>query len=224
MDEGETLIEFRNVSLWYCITYAYGMKSYQVSGPDWLREGRYDIVARGPAGTVREQLPQMMQALLEERFKLRFRRQTKEIAGLALIVGKNGAKLTEAAAESGDGAGGAQIGISATPAGVFRMDVKGASMASLANNLTGMLGQPVFDRSGLTGRYDFVLEFSPSDTAGRGPGGGYNEPPPFPTLPGAEPGFSIFSSIQTLGLKLDPAKFPLETMAIERAERTPTEN
>ena len=78
--------------------------------------------------------------------------------------------------------------------------------------------------NGAYGRYDFVLEFSPNDTPGRGAGGGCNEPPPLPTLPNAEPGFSIFSSIQTLGLKLDPAKLPLETIAIERVERTPTEN
>src|SRR6266496_4015028 len=60
-------IEFRYATLWYCISYAYGMKSYQMSGPDWLKNARYDIVAKGPAGTVRDQLPKMMQALLAER-------------------------------------------------------------------------------------------------------------------------------------------------------------
>ncbi|HTP35455.1 MAG TPA: TIGR03435 family protein [Candidatus Acidoferrales bacterium] len=222
---GADRIECHGVTLWYLITYAYGMKSYQVFGPDWLKDARYDVMAKGPAGTTREQLPKMTQALLAERLKLQVRQETRALEALALIVGKNGPKLTEAAPESGDGMGGAQIGMSTSPTGGERLDVKGASMASLATTLTGLLGRPVVDKTGLSGRYDFVLEFTRSETAGPKGTGGYNEPPPLPPPPpGAEPGQSIYSSIQQLGLKLDGQKLPLPILIIESAERTPVEN
>src|SRR5689334_8446709 len=100
---GVDRVDFQYGTLLYYITYAYGVKSYQLAGPDWLREVRFDIAAKGPEGTRREQLPQMMQALLAERFRLQVHRESRELPGLALVVGKNGPKLTVAAPESGDG-------------------------------------------------------------------------------------------------------------------------
>jgi uncharacterized protein (TIGR03435 family) len=218
-------INFRYVTLWWSISYAYGVKSYQMSGPGWLRDVRFDIVARGREGTVRTQLPEMMQTLLAERFKLKIHRESRELPALALTVGKNGPKLTEAAAVSGDGQGGAAFGLSMTAAGVERMDVKGATMAKLASTLSGLLGLPVVDRTGLEGRYDFVLEFSRSAAAGQGTTGGYNEPPPLPSPPPtAEPGLSIFSAVQQLGLRLDSQKLPFDVIVIDHAEKLPTEN
>src|SRR5260370_12043769 len=66
---GVDRIDFPNATLRSSIAYAYGLKEYQISGPSWLGELRYDIVAKGPAGTLREQLPGMMQALLAQRFQ-----------------------------------------------------------------------------------------------------------------------------------------------------------
>jgi uncharacterized protein (TIGR03435 family) len=222
---GVDRIDFHNVSLWYCASYAYGVRSYQLSGPGWLRDARFDIAAKGPDGTVRDQLPAMMQSLLAERLGVKIHRETREISALAIVVGKNGPKLTEAAATSGDGAGGANIGLSSPSPGVFRIDVKGGTMTSLANTLSGWLGRPVVDKTGLAGRYDFALDFSPADTGGRDATGGYNEPPPLPSVPGGEPALSVYSSIQQqLGLRLDAQKLPLEVVVIDHAEKTPIEN
>ncbi len=222
---GVDRINFRNASLWFCITYAYGMKSYQVTGPDWLRDVRLDIVAKGHEGTRAEQLSEMMQTLLAERFKLRVRREAKEISGLALVVGSDGAKLKESAAQSGDGQGGASIGMSASLEGTERLDFKSALMTNLSGTLTGLLSRPVADKTGLTGRYDFIVEFSRTETAGPRVSGGYGEPPPFPPPPpGGQPGLSIYSSIRQLGLRLEQRKIPLETIVIEHAERVPSEN
>jgi len=222
---GADRIDFHNVTLWYCISYAYGMKSYQMSGPGWLREARYEIVAKGPEGTRREDLPKMMQALLAERFKLRVHPETREMPMLALTPGKEGPKLKEAAPESGDGQGGAQVRMSALESGGERLDVSGGTMTTLVNTLTGLLGRPVVDKTGLTGRYDFVLDFSRSETAGPNATGGYNEPPPLPPPPpGAEPGVSIYSSIQQLGLRLVGQKAPLPVLVVDGAEKTPIEN
>jgi uncharacterized protein (TIGR03435 family) len=214
-------IDFRYVTLWYCLSYAYGVKSYQMSGPDWLRQERFDMAARGPSGTTREQLPKMMQKLLADRFGVQVRRENREIAGLALVVGKNGPKLTPSTLEQD----GANVNMSATSTGVERMEVKNGTMTTLVNTLTGLIGRPVVDMTGLDGRYDFALEFSRGDSSGPRASGGYNEPPSMPPPgPGAEPGLSIFSSIQQVGLKLEARKIPLDTIIVERAERVPTEN
>jgi len=222
---GGDRIVFRNVTLWYLITYSYGMRSYQVFGPDWLRDLRYDVVAKGPEGTTSEQLPQMMQNLLAERFKLKVRRETRSLDALALIVGKDGPKLKEASAQSGDEMGGANIRMSASSTGGERLDVQNASMATLANTLTALLGRPVIDKTGLTRRYDFVLGFSRTETAGPRSSGGYKEPPALPPPPsGAEPGLSIYTSIRRLGLQLDARKLPWDVLFIDSAEKTPAEN
>jgi uncharacterized protein (TIGR03435 family) len=71
-------VDFRYVTLRCCIAFAYRIKEYQVSGPPWLGEVRYDLVAKGPEGTRREQLPDLMQALLKERFKLEVHPEKKE--------------------------------------------------------------------------------------------------------------------------------------------------
>ncbi len=222
---GSDRIEFHNVTLWYCLSYAYGKKSSQMFGPDWLREARYEIVAKGPVGTRREDLPKMMQTLRGERFKVRTHQETREIPALVLALGKDGPKLKDAAPESGDGQSGAQVGMSASESGEERLDVKGGGTSTLAATLTGLLGRPVVDKTGLTGRYDFILEFSRSETAGPKATGGYNEPPPLPPPPpGAEPGLSIYTSIQRLGLRLLAQKLPLNVLVVDSAEKVPTEN
>jgi uncharacterized protein (TIGR03435 family) len=222
---GADRIEFHNVTLWYCLSFAYGMKSYQMFGPDWLRKERYEVMAKAPAGARREDLPKMLQTLLAERFKLKLHQETREIPANVLTVGRDGPKLKDAAPESGDGQGGAQVGMSASENGSERLDVKGGTISTLVNTLTGLLGRPVVDKTGLTGRYDFILEFSRSETAGPNATGGYNEPPPLPPPPpGAEPGVSVYSSIQQLGLRLVGQKLPMPVLVIDSAERVPIEN
>ena len=79
----------------------------------------------------------MMQTLLGERFKLQAHQETREIPVLVLTLGKDGPKLKDAAPESGDGEGGAQVGMSASESGGERLELKGGGMATLANTLTG---------------------------------------------------------------------------------------
>jgi uncharacterized protein (TIGR03435 family) len=81
------------------IRTAYKLKSYQVTGPDWLSAQRFDILAKMPEGATKDDVPQMLQALLAERFKLTFHRDTKEHSVYALVIGKNGLKMQPAAAD-----------------------------------------------------------------------------------------------------------------------------
>jgi uncharacterized protein (TIGR03435 family) len=218
---GVDRIDFPNATLRYCIAFGYSVKEYQISGPAWLGTLRYDILAKGSAGTQHDQLPQMMQVLLQERFNLQAHRETKEFNVIALVVGKGGPKLRESVLVPGGGQDGARIGLSMSPAGVGRIEVKEGNMAALANTLSRLLGRPVIDTTGLTGRYDFDLEYSRDDSNGMvtmpaTPGG---TAPPAPEL-----GVSIYSSIQQLGLKLDAQKRPMDSIVVDRAEKTPTGN
>jgi uncharacterized protein (TIGR03435 family) len=76
------------------IRIAYGVKPYQVQGPDWMAQQRFEIQAKIPGGVSEDKVPEMLQALLAERFKLTIHRDKKDLPVYALIVGKNGPKLT----------------------------------------------------------------------------------------------------------------------------------
>jgi uncharacterized protein (TIGR03435 family) len=210
-------IDLRYVTMKYCVAAAYGVKEYQVSGPSWITEAHYDIVAKAAEGTRKEQIPAMLQTLLAERFQLEVRREKKEYDVFALILGKGGPKLKESPAET-DNQGGANYGISMNGKGVGLVQCKRANMTSLANTLPRFVGRPVVDLTELTARYDFELEFSPDDMKGM-----RVEAPP-PGMPTAEFGMSIFTSIQKVGLKLEPRKMPLDHIVVDRGEKTPIEN
>ena len=87
------------LSLADLIRIAYRVKPYQISGPDWMGSQRFDIQAKMPEGASTEHVPEMLQALLAERFKLALHRDSTEHSVYALVVGKNGSKLKESPPE-----------------------------------------------------------------------------------------------------------------------------
>ncbi len=210
---GDDRIDLRYVTLRYCIALAYRLKEYQVSGPPWLAEAHYDIVAKGPEGTRRDQIPAMLRELLDERFKLHVHHEIKEFNVLAIAVGKNGPKLQESPVDATAGEG-AKVAIGMSPNGVGRIEVKHGDMASLANTITRIVGRPVVDLTGLTARYDFELEYAREDSS--------NLLAPASADPSI--GVSIFASIQRLGLKLEAQKPQLDAIVVDSAEKTFTEN
>jgi uncharacterized protein (TIGR03435 family) len=90
--------EYTYVSLKELIAIAYAVKAFQITGPAWLATERFDIVAKMPDGASKDDAPKMLQALLEERFKLAAHRDTQEHPVLALVVGKDVPKLKESPA------------------------------------------------------------------------------------------------------------------------------
>jgi uncharacterized protein (TIGR03435 family) len=215
---GDDRIDFRYVTLKYCLAFAYRLKEYQVSGPPWIGELRFDIVAKAPDGTRHDQLPEMVKALLAERFRLETHQEKKEFSVYALMVGKSGPKLKESP-PAGEGAPeGASFGMSMNGS-VGKLEVRRATMTALASTLPRLVGKPVVNLTGLEGRYDFELEFSREDLSG------YVLPSPEGVIPTAsEGGVSLFVSIQRLGLRMEPQKQPLDTIVVDRGEKTPTEN
>jgi uncharacterized protein (TIGR03435 family) len=109
-------VDIGTLSLGDLIRIAYRVKAYQVSGPSWMNSARFDIVAKMPSGATREQVPEMLQALLAERFKLTLHHESKEHAVYALVVGKGGSKLKESAPDADAGATGGPDGAPAAAA------------------------------------------------------------------------------------------------------------
>jgi len=193
--------QIRNATLATLVRYAYGLNEYQLDGgPKWLNSARFTVDAKFPVGSSRDQILLMMQAMLADRFKLEFHRVTKTLSEYALVIAKGGPKL-QVAAEGDPNSG-------ASSQGPRQIKGRGLTMSRLASMLMGPVGAPVLDRTGLTGQYNFALEFAPL----------LGTPKEDETLP------SIFAVLQEkLGLRLEPIKGPVEILVIDGAER-PTEN
>ena len=195
-------IAMENVTLWKALGFAYGIgedKDYAITGPDWLRSERYDIVAKVPPETSWPQITAMMQTLLTERFKMAAHRETREMPVYALVPAKDGPKLHEVE----PGHGGFSIG-----RGVVK--AQGGTMDAFAARLGQVLDRPVLDQTGIKGVYAFTLEWTPD---------------PGPGEPAADAGMSIFTAIQQqLGLKLEARRGPVEILVVDRADKVPIEN
>jgi uncharacterized protein (TIGR03435 family) len=230
-------------TLKHLITLAYNIKDFQVSGgPSWISSDKYDIEAKEsdseaealeklPPDERGKQMDLMLQSLLADRFKLKVSRATKELPVYALVVAKNGPKLTEA--KPGDTYQNGIKGPDGHPAGgagMMRMGPgqltgQGLPMESLAHLLSEQVGRNIVDQTGLKGKYDFTLQWAPDQRpAGMlmGPEGPKpatdNAPPPDTSGP------SIFTAIQEqLGLKLESTKGPVEIIVIDHVEQ-PSEN
>ena len=164
-------------------------------GPGWITSERYDIdaQAQGNPGMDIMRGP-MLLALLEDRFKLKTHRETREVPVYALTVTDDGPKLQPPSGNS-----------------------RGASLDEFSKLLHSALDRPVIDRTGIAGRFDFHLEFAPDETTPRPLGGGRGGGP-------RPAGPTIFTAIQEqLGLKLEPADGPVEFVVIDRVEK-PAEN
>jgi uncharacterized protein (TIGR03435 family) len=196
-------LNYTYVNVQQVLCEAYRVFVYQLAGgPGWLETDRFDISAVIPAGTQRDQVPLMFQALLVDRFKLALHRETREMSVYALVVGKNGPKLK--AAESA-------TGISSHSDGGPIHVTAATGMDAFANYLSQRLDRPVLDQTGLKGPFEITLDWAPDS----------------PQRPGASDdlsGPSIFTALQEqLGLKLEGRKVPVEILVIDHAEK-PSEN
>jgi len=186
-----------NSTLKALVQLAYGLQEYQVSGgPNWVNVDRYDVEARSERNANRDEVLRMIQTSLADRFQLKVRRETKEGPIYELILGRNGSKLASVPDSS------------SANVRVGRYSGR-RSMAQLAQYLSGIVGRPVVDRTGLSGVFDIRLEFAP-EFIPIGPNGPIVDPN----------GPSIFTALQEqLGLRLESSKGQVESLVIEGAER-----
>jgi uncharacterized protein (TIGR03435 family) len=236
------------------ICAAYRIRPYQLSGPDWMTANRFNILARIPDGVPKESAPEMLQALLVERFSLAIHHETKDENGYALIVGKGGSKMEESRQNSGaptstggaavdlgqgpvdvkrDGKGGTTLSggpngpmrMSPGPEGSTHYEFLAMSMRKLADFLSPMLDGPVADVTGMTGYYQVSLDIPFVILRRRAEAAGFAAPaPPSATAPSEPSDGVLFDSLQKMGLKLEKRKLPIDTIIVDRLETAPTGN
>ena len=222
------------VSLQLLIRSAYGVEDNQILGaPSWIGSDQYDIQAKIDEADVEsfakldpkqasKMRMQMLQGLLSDRFKLALHRETRELPVYALVVAKGGLKLQEA--KEGDTyPNGIKAPDGHPSGGMMRMGrgelaAQALPVGSLISILTQQLGRHIEDKTGLTGKYDFTLKWTPDEAESpmfRGAlGGGASAPAPDANGP------SIFTALQEqLGLKLESQKGPVEVLVIDHAEK-----
>jgi uncharacterized protein (TIGR03435 family) len=218
-------VRLDNWALLDLIAAAYRVRASQVSGPAWLSDQGFDIQAKVPAGTPKEELNTMLQSLLEERFGLKVHRDTRTMQGFDLVVGKNGPKLKPAEPPPAPAQGLTEEEQMAnrqqqakermealqkrnrengTPmVGFFRANFRSITTEELASHLVRFAEGPVVDKTGLTGNYSVTIE----------------------TWKNADlPGGTVFDAVEKLGLKLEPRKVTAETVVVDQVSKTPTAN
>jgi uncharacterized protein (TIGR03435 family) len=235
------LLTCRNMNLANLVSTAYKLSYYQLSAPDWMKDpfATFDLNARVPEGATKDDFNVMMQNLLADRFKLVVHRETREIQQYDLVVAKNGPKFKESPppAPKADPAGDAKKG----PAGPVKLGNDGypvipggaggafmqgrariyfpqMTMQLLAAQLSGQLGKPVTDATGLKGKYAIGMFWASDNAAGAAP-----DPGGVPTA--SDPAPTLMQALQDqLGLRLESKKGPVEFVVVDHAEKAPTEN
>ena len=211
---------------------AYDVKTFQINGPSWISSERYNVIAKVPEKTTKEQVPAMWQQLLAERFGVVLHRESKEFQVQELMVAAGGHKLKETTVEDPNAEGPPKMENGVLKSRGFvtmiRMGSGGPSAHTVAKaqNLSRLtvlagrdVGRPVLDKTGLTGKYDFELEYAPNIPAGQMP------LPPGASLPESDPAPSLADALKKqLGLVLVPNKAKLDVLVIDKAEKVPTAN
>jgi uncharacterized protein (TIGR03435 family) len=197
----------RNVSLRTCIMWAYNVQPYQVTGPGWITEERYDVSAKAAGPAPESEMRKMLQTLLAERFKLTLHRQQKELEALVAVVAKGGPKLKPA--ENPDG----PVSLGRGPG--TAMTAKSISMDDAVALFSQALQMPVVDQTGIKGRYDISLDLTPyiADISKQG-------------AADVDVIIDLMNRVgqEQFGLKLESRKAPVEILVVDSAEKAPAEN
>ena len=189
---------------------AFGLGDDRILGaPGWAQSDRFDIQTKVEAADLPlwkkltpDQRFAMLLPVLEERFNLKYHHETRELPVYELVVAKGGSKLKESAPDA-TGASGDPMRHSMLLNGLGHLESHGTSIDPLVHELSRALGRTVFDKTGLTGNYDYTLEWTPEDG------------PPTDAV-----GPSLFAALQEqLGLKLEPQKGPVDVVVIDHIDK-----
>jgi uncharacterized protein (TIGR03435 family) len=223
---------------------AYRVRPNQIAGPDWLAQQRFDIAATIPSGASMVQVPEMLQALLADRFKMTIHRESREFPVYVLTVGKNGLKVKESVATVADtdkapavnvSAGGTGNGIaidmgggSSFALGNNKLEMRKMTMTSFADVLTRFLDRPVIDMTALEGQYDLTLDLLPEDYTAILVRSALNQGVSLPSqalrVLETASGNPVAVPLQQLGLVLDARRAPLDVIVVDSSLKTPTDN
>lgn len=205
-----------NTTLLDLITFAYGVQQKQVlGGPEWMSTIKWDVDGQPDISGApnRDQLRGMFQKLLADRFQLMFHRDKKELSAYLLTVSRTGSKMK---VNTGDPKG--------LPSLFFRglgvLTVTNATMEDLAGLMqTAVLDRPVVDQTGLPGKYDFLLKWTPDESQFGGMG--VKVPPPSEAADAPPP--LLMALPEQTGLKLDSGKAQVAVLVLDKVEK-PSDN
>jgi len=202
---------------------AFQVPMDQITGPAWLDEDRFDIIAKMPEGATKDQMPAMLQALLAERFKLAAHKETRPRPGYAMVVDKSGPKFKEVEKPQDTGVLAGRLAASgygpvraiSRANAVGRVAFKGPmDMATVAHILSGKLGSPVQDLTGLAGEFQIDFNWTPDPDSS-----------PAAADSASTPTGSLVTAVrEILGLRLERRDAQVETLVIDHIERVPAEN
>jgi uncharacterized protein (TIGR03435 family) len=222
------------------IRMAYRLKDNQLSGPDWIETTRFDIAAKIPEGAPRDKVLDMLQSMLEDRFGLKYHRETKELPVYALVQAKGGFKLQPLPAEPEPTA--VDVSASGGPQGVTVSFGNGSSF-SLGNNkftvkklsleqfvaaLSRFTDRQMVDQTSVPGKFDFSVDMTPEDYRAllirSAIKAGVTLPPEAMRLLDGVSGESLFLALQNVGLKVEARKAPIDVLVVDQVARMPKEN
>jgi len=208
-----------NMPLRVVMTVAYTVTDRQISGgPSWISTDRFDIEAKAARSRTPDELHVMLQHLLEERFHLVLRRETRQEPVWALVVDKGGSKMPVHDPADLDRPPMGLQGVRASDGSVCAgLNGRNVTMDYLAFTLSRSSDRTVIDRTGLPARYDLNLQFLPDALKLAGGDSG--------AAPAISPDCADLASAlpKQLGLRLESAKGPVEFLLVEHAEK-PTGN
>jgi len=224
------------------LAMAFRLRPYQVSGPPWLGSARFDINAKLPDGAPPQQIPEMLQTLFAERFKLRTHFEKRDTPVYALQVVKSGLALEKVPAERDVKEGAFTVGGSGSSSGVGVDLGRGSSytfadnkfvgrkltMVMLAQTLTPYVGRPVVDMTRAEGFYDLTLAVTQEDYQAMlirsADAAGVALPAQALRLLETTSIDSLLESLRKAGLTLESQRAPIDMLVVDQIEKTPTEN
>ena len=236
-------VRMTRISVKQFVGVAYRLKPHQVIGPDWLGQEHFDLAATIPDGVPATQVPEMLRALLANRFQMKLHEETKEFSVFAITIAKGGLKAQPSAPLPDSSkpraldvtAGGSAAGASADLGNGAsfslannRLEVKRLTMQGLAELLTRLCDRPVIDATGVKDPYDLDIELSPEDFTPimirAAVNNGTVLPAPALRLLDNAVSDPFSNGLQKVGLTLDSRKAPLDVVIVDSASKTPTEN
>jgi len=225
------------------LAMAYRVKQYQISGPDWILTTTFDLSAKLPAGSSSDQIPEMLQTFLADRFQLKLHKETKELPAYAIEIGKPPLKLQESAEATSTDAkaplnitgGGSEAGVSVDMGnGSYytfsnnKFEIKKVNMDRLVRVLERYLDRPLVDLTNLKGTYDLTIPVTPEDyqtmLIRAAVNSGVVLPPQALQLLDNASIASLQDGLAQVGLKLEARKLPLNLLVIDQLSKTASDN
>jgi uncharacterized protein (TIGR03435 family) len=214
-------VSYPNATLRLLIMRAYDLANYQLDGPSWLQERHlFAFSAKIPDGASERQIPEMLQNMLADRFGLKVHWESRVQPVYALAAAKGGPKVKRSDVSKAEtGADGGPTGSLDIHPSTGQFAFRTTTMGELARFLSGQLGRPVLDVTELSGSFDFEFDANPADLDGfRRTSAAGDAPVDDAQFP------SIFTGLQSLGLKLESRKAPINHLIIDSALKVPTSN